>query len=139
MTQATNATLSAWLDIAIIHCEQAERDQYAAMLRVAYRSPGATFWFGLCNGAPAATCPLVIHKGVARVGPICVAPTHIGKGVGLALLNYVTRQSRKDGADLTYTYVVNDVAESDILRTAGYEILTGNSICRYVYREVVDR
>jgi len=121
MTLATNATLDAWLDIATGEMEAGLAAQARAMLTLAFRAPGFSFWFGLFGGTPAGACPLFVRDGIARVGPAVVDGGYRRKGVGLALENYVTRQSRKDGAEITYLYNEREGPATGICRTAGYQ------------------
>jgi GNAT superfamily N-acetyltransferase len=120
MTLATNATLDAWLDIATSGLEEAPAAQARAMQTLEFRAQGFTFWFGLFGGTPAGACPLFVKDGIARVGPVRVAEEYRNRGVGLALVNYVTRQSRKDGATVTYLHNEPDGPATRLLRTAGY-------------------
>jgi len=50
-----------------------------------------------------------------------------GKGIGLALLNFVTRQSRKDGADITFLYNTAGGSATGIAVRAGYSVIAANS------------
>lgn len=123
MTLATNATVERWIEISVSELAESLQEQAAVMLRQVYRSAGAWFYFGLYNGEPAGACPIVIHEGFGRIGPAVVVPEFRRKGVGLALINYCTRQSRKDGAATTYLYSEHGGPAAGLCQTSGYTVL----------------
>jgi GNAT superfamily N-acetyltransferase len=133
-TLATNATLDEWMRIATCEMRDDLAAQAKSMLALQYRAPGFTFWFGLFDGAPAAACPLFISNGIAQVGPLHVAPEFRGKGMGLSLLNFVTRQSRKDGAEQTYLFNPRNGPASGLCATTGYHIIQENARTFWVRR-----
>jgi GNAT superfamily N-acetyltransferase len=61
-----------------------------------------------------------------------VLPEFRGKGVGLALINYITRQSRKDGAEETWLYNDHDGPASGLCRTSGYHTVAEDA--RQIWR-----
>lgn len=134
MTLATNATLDAWLDIFTSDLVEPLREQARTMWAQMYRVPGLTLWFGLYNGIPAGACPLFVRDGLGACGPLHTAPEYRGKGVGLALFNYVTRQSRKDGANVTYALNEHDGPATGICRTTGYQTVIEDALQMWVRR-----
>jgi GNAT superfamily N-acetyltransferase len=124
---ATNATLEEWIRIATCEDTPAIREQRTAMLRLAFRAPGTTFWFALYDGTHAGAGALFVRDGVAQVGRVLVLPEFRRKGVGLALTNFITRQSRKDGAEETYLYIDHGCGVRKLCETCGYHMAVENA------------
>lgn len=127
MTLATNATLDTWLDIATEGMDPAQAAPEREMLSLAYRTAGFTFLFGLYDGVMAGVCPMYVRNDIGRIGPVQVAQEYRRKGVALALANYATRQSRKDGAELTYLYNDHGGPATGLCRTMGYRTVAENA------------
>ena len=121
MTMATNATLSEYLRIATLAMPGPSGEQARVMLTLQFRTPGFSFWFGLYGGVAAGVCPVFVSDGMAQVGPVVVSPEYRLKGAGLALVNFLTRQSRKDGADVTYLFNEHGGLATGLCITAGYQ------------------
>lgn len=127
MTLATNATFGEWLRIATIELPEPAASQMRAMLTLQFRTPGFAFWYALYGGLPAGICTLFVKDGLGQVGPAVVLPEFRRKGVGLALVNYLARQSRKDGAETTYLFNQPGGPASGLCETAGFHILKENA------------
>ncbi len=127
MTMVTNATLETWLNIITSDLTEPARSETRAMETVRFRAPQTWYWFGLYDGVPSGACSFSLRNGVANVGRISVKPEMQGKGIGLALLNFVTRQSRKDGADITFLYNTAGGSATGIAVRAGYSVIAANS------------
>ncbi|HEY3412299.1 MAG TPA: GNAT family N-acetyltransferase [Armatimonadota bacterium] len=121
MTMATNATLNEYLRIATLEMPEPAGEQARIMLTLQFRTQGFSFWFGLFNGTAAGVCPVFVRDEMAQVGPVVVSPEYRLKGVGLALVNYLTRQSRKDGASVTYLFNDHNGPATGLCQTAGYQ------------------
>jgi len=124
---ATNATLNEWVRIATCADPPNIAEQRAALLPLAFRAPGHFFWFALFDGTHAGAGALFVRDGVARVSGVTVLPEYRGKGVGLALTNFITRQSRKDGAEETYQWVEHGCPLTGIGQTCGYHVVAENA------------
>lgn len=124
---ATNATLNEWIRIATCADPPHIAAQRAALLPLAFRAPGHFFWFALFDGAQAGAGAMFVRDGVAQVGGVTVLPEYRRKGVGLALQNFLTRQSRKDGAEETYTWVEHGCVMTGVGRTCGYHVVAENA------------
>lgn len=127
MTLATNATLSEWLRIATFELPEPLAAQMRAVLTLQFRTPGFAFWYALYGGLPAGICTLFVKDGMGQVGPAVVLPEFRRKGAGLALVNYLARQSRKDGAEITYLFNEAGGPASGLCETAGFHILSENA------------
>jgi GNAT superfamily N-acetyltransferase len=123
MTLATNATLTEWLRIASIDMPEPLGGQTRVMQVLQFRAPGFSFWFGQYGGIPAGVCALYVRDGLAQVGPVVVLPEFRRKGVGLALVNYLARQARKDGAEVTYLFNEPNGPATGLCEAAGFHIL----------------
>ena len=63
---------------------------------------------------------VTVVDGVGQVGPVRTEPEYRGKGCGLAIVNFCTRQSRKDGAEATFGLNDPGGPATGICETAGY-------------------
>lgn len=127
MTMVTNATLDTWLNLITADLPEPIRSETRAMETARFRGAQTWYWFGLYDGVPSGACSFSLRDGVAKVGRISVKPEMQGKGIGLALLNFVTRQSRKDGADITFLYNTARGLATGIAVRAGYSVIAANS------------
>lgn len=134
MTMATNATLPEYLRVATIDIPEPLGEQARAMMTLQFRTPGFSFWFGLFGGIPAGVCSVYVSDGMAQVGPVVVSPEYRLKGVGLALVNFLTRQSRKDGASVTYLFNEHNGPATGLCETAGYRTVTEEARQMWVLR-----
>jgi GNAT superfamily N-acetyltransferase len=122
LTLCTNAALDRWLEIATGDLEGPAREQAAKMLALEFRTPGTWFWSAQYEGVTAAACAMTIVDGVGQVGPARTDPAYRGKGCGLAIVNFCTRQSRKDGAEVTFGLNDPGGPATGICSTAGYHL-----------------
>lgn len=135
MVMATNATLNEWIRIATCADPPHIAEQRAALLPLAFRAPGHFFWFGLFDGVHAGAGSMFVRDGIAGIGPVTVLPEFRGKGVGLALMNFLTRQSRKDGAEETYTWLDHPCPVAKICATCGYHMVAENARATWTLTE----
>lgn len=122
VTLCTNAALERWLEIATGDLDGPAREQTARMLAMEFRAAGTWFWSAQYDGVTAAVCPLTLVDGVAQIGPIRTEPEYRGRGCGLAIANFCTRQSRKDGAGETFGLNDPGGPATGIGAAAGYSV-----------------
>ncbi len=62
--------------------------------------PTATHFLALDGAAPVATARIVYMPDLARIGRVCVLPSHRGRGLGTAMINAALAHIRATGTPL---------------------------------------